>query len=190
MDADDYYSYKPLVRLERPVALVGLPGSNPMQTARVATMITGLGVMLLPRAVAHRLGMDVEGLLLKKRDPELHATELELIERTLAKRSPQVLALGPTTLDDPQCRSALADVQVVHLEQTVPEAMDNLQREMVEDPRKHQHLKLYGAISESNLRPHFLRRTRELRSLAEVSVPLQGRLPLTVGRELPELLGW
>lgn len=190
MDAPDYYAYAPLVTLERPVALAGLPGSNPMQTARVATMVTGLQATLLPNEVAHRLGMEVEGLLVLERDDELHAAELELIERALAERSPRVLALGPTTLDDPRCRAALREVQLVHLEQTIPEAMDNLQRDMVEDPRRHQHLKRYGAISESNLRPLFLKRTRQLQDVAEISMRLAGRRPLSVGRALPELLGW
>lgn len=186
----DYYSYKPLVTLDRPVALVGLPGCNAMQTARVATMITGLGTLLLPRAVAHRLSMDVEGLLIQNRDDELHATERELLQRAMDERTPKVIALGPTTTDDPGCLALLERTRIVHLVQTIPEALHNLQNDMVEDPRKHQHLKRYGAISEANLRTLFLQRTRAYSALADVDVPLDGRRPLAVGRSLPALLGW
>lgn len=190
MEADehDYYSYKPLVRLDRPVAIVGLPGSNPVQTTRVVTMLTGLEAVLLPRRVAHAVGMDPEGLLLGHRDDELHAAELVEIERALAKRSPPVIALGPQTLQDPACAAALRKVMLVHLRQTVSEALDAIQRDMATDPRKHQHLNRYGPISEANLGSMFRERTERYSKLAEIEVVTLGRGPLSVGRELPDLI--
>lgn len=189
--ADDYYSYKPLVRLERPVALVGLPGCHAMQTARVAAMITGLEVRMLPRSVAHMVGMDPEGLILQGRDGELHDAELEIVKEALNKRSPPLLALGPTTLESPAVQQLLLEkTHIVHLALTVPEAFDALQDDMVEDPRKHQHLRKHGPISQSNLKLLFHQRLRLFSAMAKTEVQVGGRPPLKVGRELPGVLGW
>ncbi len=187
----DYYSYKPLVALERPVALVGFPGCRPLQTARVASMITGCPLTLLPRAVGHHLGKTVEGLVLDGEHASLHGAEAALLEKALGGRSNPLVALGPTTLDDPELRDWIAErCQIVHLSQTLTEAVNSIHAEMAEDRRKHRHLDAYAPIGAPTLRPLFDRRTALFRELAEVDIPVAGRPPLTVGRALPDDLGW
>ncbi|MEZ4318415.1 MAG: hypothetical protein R3F61_12965 [Myxococcota bacterium] len=187
----DYYSYKPLVTLDRPVALVGFPGCRPLQTARVASMITGVPLLLLPHKVGHHLGRTVEGLLLDGAHESLHGAEQLFLERALAERTRPLVALGPTTLEDPVLRAWIREhFQIVHLAQSLTEAVNAIEAEMKEDVRKHRHLDAYAPIGAATLRPLFDRRTALFREVAEVEVDVKGRAPLTVGRELPEKLGW
>jgi shikimate kinase len=187
----DYYSYKPLVKLERPVALVGFPGCRPMLTTRAAAMITGLQTLLLPRSVGHHLGRTVEGLLLDGETASLHGAEQLMLEKALAGRSNPIIALGPTTLEDPQLREWIVErCQIVHLAQTLTEAVLSIEAEMKEDVRKHRHLDVYAPIGAATLRPVFDRRTALFREVAEVEIQVAGRGPLSVGRQIPEALGW
>lgn len=191
MDPDDYYSYRPRRRLDAPVALVGFPGSNPIQTARVATMLTGLKCVLLPRLVTHHMGRHVEGVLIDGNHEELHRTELLLLQRALAEsRSPPVIALGPTTLEDPACRAFCVEhTTIVHLAIELPAAVRNLLAEMKADRRKHQHLRDIGFDEASLASIHGLR-TGLYDRLATHRIDVGDRAPLQVGQDLPERLEW
>ena len=187
----DYYSYKPLVKLDRAVALVGFPGCRPLQTARVASMVTGCPLCLLPRAVGHHLGKTVEGLILDGEHASLHGAESLILEKALGGRSKPLIALGPTTLEDPELRDWIVErCQIVHLSQTLTEAVNTIHEEMREDRRKHRHLDAYAPIGAPTLRPLFDRRSALFRKLADLEVDVAARAPLTVGRALPDALGW
>lgn len=187
---DDYYSYAPRVRLERPVALVGFPGAEAAQTARVATMLTGLGVVLLPHQVTHRVGTHHEGLLLAGRHDEVHAAERELLERAGRMRSPPVIALGPTTLDDDICRDWVRrSCRLVHLRQTLPEAVARISAQRKDDSRKHAHLVGRG-VTEEGLASLFALRTGLYERLAQDEIAVGNRTPLDLGRALIAQLGW
>ncbi|MCB9678972.1 MAG: hypothetical protein H6737_27975 [Alphaproteobacteria bacterium] len=187
----DYYSYKPLVQPERPVALVGFPGCRPLQTARVVGMITGLQAVLLPRLVGHHVERTVEGLILEGETETLHGAELHLLERALRGDARPVVALGPTSLEDPEVRALVVErCQIVHLAQTLTEAVLAIDAEMKEDVRKHRHLDAYAPIGAATLRPLFDRRTALFRELADLEVQVAGRGPLVVGRKIPDALGW
>lgn len=189
-DSHDYYSYAPRVRLDHPVALVGFPGCQPLQTVRVATMLTGLGSVLLPHQVTHRMGRHIEGLLAEGRQQEVHEAELDLLRRAGAQRSPPVIALGPTTLDDAACRDWVRqNCRLVHLRQSLREAVHAIESQRADDPRKHAHLLSIG-IDEASLASLFGLRSGLYEQLAQHEVWIRGRPPLDVGRELPTLLGW
>jgi shikimate kinase len=188
---DDYYSYRPRVKLDAPVALVGFPGCRPLQTARVAAMLTGLETVMLPHQVTHHLDRHPEALLLKGQLDVLGAAELHLLQRTEKKRRHPILALGPTTLEDPACRAWITErCTVVHLRQTLREAVAAIEEEIAADARKHQHLRTYGGFDEESLASIYSLRTGLFERLADVEVAVQGRTALDVGRELPDVLGW
>lgn len=187
----DYYSYKPLKRLERSVAIVGFPGCRPMQTARVASMVTGIPILMLPRAVSHMLGRTPEGLILKGELDELARAERTAMQQALAGGKHKILALGSTTLDDPMSRRWVQQrAQIVYLSQPLEDALAEIEDEMKHDIRKHRHLDAYAPITVDRLRPIFDKRTKLFRELADVEVPIDKRKPLGVGRSLPDLLGW
>lgn len=188
---DDYYSYRPRVKLERPVALVGFAGCRPMQTARVAAMLTGLETVMLPHQVTHYLSRHPEALMLQGEEELLHDAELELLEKAGRKRSPPLIALGWTTLQDPRCAGWMVQhALVVHLRQTLQEAVRSIEEERSTDPRKHQHLQLAGGWDEVSLAPLYTTATARFERLAQVEIQVAGRAPLEVGRTIPELLGW
>ncbi|MCB9672533.1 MAG: hypothetical protein H6736_11695 [Alphaproteobacteria bacterium] len=189
--SDDYYSYRPRVALDKPVALVGFPGARVVTTARVAAMITGLETVLLPHQVAHRAGRHPEALLLAGENVTLHSAELELLERAGRKRHAPLLALGATTLDDPENLAWVRRTcRIVHLHQTLREAVQAIAAEREEDPRKHAHLALHGGYGEEELASIYGLRTGLFERIADLTVPVASRSPLEVGRSLPDALGW
>ena len=188
---DDYYSYRPRVKLDRAVALAGFPGCRPLQTARVAAMITGLETVMLPHQVAHALDQHPESMLLSGAQDALGDAELALLRRTESKRRPPIIALGPTTLEDPGCRAWIrANALLVHLRQPLPDAVARIREEAEQDPRKHKHLTVHGGYDETSLAPIYSLRTGLLQREAEIEIDISGRSPLEVGRSLPEALGW
>lgn len=188
---NDYYSYKPLVKLERAVALTGFPGCRPLQTARVASMITGVSALLLSRKVSHHLGKTVEGLIRDGETASLHGAEKMLLERGVGGRSQPIIALGPTTLDDPELRDwVVKHCDIVYLEQTLTEAVGAIEVQMREDRRKHRHLDVFAPLGAPTLRPEFDRRTALFEAVAHRTIAVAGRGPLAVGRQIPDALGW
>lgn len=188
---DDYYSYRPRVHLDRPLAITGFPGCRPMQTARVVAMLTGLETVMLPHQVTHALNRHPEAVLLKGERAVLGSAELDLLHRAGKKRRPPVVALGPTTLEDPACRAWLRDnCRIVHLRQTLREAVASIADEIASDARKHQHLREHGGFDEESLAAIYGLRTGLFERVADVQVDVGGRPALDVGRALPELLGW
>ena len=188
---DDYYSYRPRVKLDRPVVIVGFAGCRPMQTARVAAMLTGLETVMLPHQVTHHLTRHPEALLLQGEHELLHDAELLLLTKAAQKRSPPLIAMGFTTLQDPRCAGWVAQhALLVHLRQTLEEAVRSIAAERATDPRKHQHLQLAGGWDEVALAPLHATSTARFDRMAGVRIDVAGRAPLEVGRTIPEVLGW
>lgn len=105
----DYYSYEPLVVPERPIALAGTPPARIDRTARLVSILTGLPLFLLDRAVEHRLGKGLRRVLLEDGEPARRDAEAALLDRPLAQRTPPVIALGSTTLLDEALRRKVLD---------------------------------------------------------------------------------
>ncbi|MEN0060954.1 MAG: shikimate kinase [Myxococcota bacterium] len=105
----DYYSYTPLVIPDKPLALVGLPAARINQTARLVSILTGLPLFLLDRAVEHRLGKDLRRVLLEDGEEARREAETALLDRPLAQSTPPVIALGSTTLLDETLRAKVLE---------------------------------------------------------------------------------
>lgn len=112
----DYYSYRPLVIPEKPIALAGPLAAKINRTARLVSILTGLPLFLLDRAVEHRLGKDLRRVLLEDGETARRDAEAALLDRPLAQRTPPVIALGSTTLlDDTLRRKVLDRATVVYV---------------------------------------------------------------------------
>ncbi len=115
-DEIDYYSYTPLIVPERPVAVVGSRSARVDRVARLMSILTGLPLFLLDRAVEHRMGKDHRRVVHEDGLPVLHSVEAELLARPLAQRTPPILALGERTLLDPSLRRQLRGrAQIVYV---------------------------------------------------------------------------
>ncbi|MBX2802078.1 MAG: hypothetical protein KTR31_30635 [Myxococcales bacterium] len=109
----DYYSYRPLVVPERPVAVAGGPGAKVGKVARLMSILTGLPLFLLDRAVEHRFGKDLRRVVAED-GADVHATvEAELLARPLSQRTPPIIALGERTLLEPRVRTLVVDAATV-----------------------------------------------------------------------------
>jgi len=115
-DSIDYYSYKPLVIPERPIALAGPTAARINKTARLVSILTGLPLFLLDRGVEHQIGKDLRRVILEDGEDARRDTEAKLLERPLTQRTPPVIALGATTLlDEALRRRVLERATVVYV---------------------------------------------------------------------------
>jgi shikimate kinase len=97
----DYYGYAPLIRPDRPLCLVGLPGSDVGMVARLLSILTGLPSVWLDRAVEHKAGVAVDGIVLARGEAARLDLERELLPPVLRRTTAHLIALGETTLLDP-----------------------------------------------------------------------------------------
>ena len=181
---DDYYSYRPLLRLPRPIALCGLPGVDVAQTARVLTMLTGLPLLSVDRRVEHLAGKAVELVQYREGVEARLGHERRVLAEALQAAPPPVIALSDVTLTDGELRRRVhAACDVWHLELDVEAALARVLAQHDEDRRRHFALTADGTIEAGELRAKlrfFLRLGRE----AARQIPVGARSPLEVGEVL------
>lgn len=132
----DYYSYKALIAPDKPVGLVGLPASGHGQTARMVSIYTGLPLFWLDRAVEHKAGMAIDGVVLKGGDALRHSYEQQLLVPVLERSTAHILALGDTTLRDPDLRALLTErCELVFVRRPQEVLLATMARQFSKDPR-------------------------------------------------------
>jgi hypothetical protein len=113
----DYYGYRPLVTPARPIALVGPRAVRADRVARVVSILTGLPLFLLDRAVEHRFGKDLRRVILEDGDAARRTAEAALLARPLRQPTAHVLALSEVTLLDEALRGMIrASSTVVYVQ--------------------------------------------------------------------------
>ena len=178
----DYYSYAPLVRLQKPLLLCGLPGADVAMTARVATMLTGLQLVSVDRRVEHLASNAAELVEFREGREQRLALEEQVIAEALGRRSPPVIAASPVTLTSASLVDRLAGAHWLCLHMTVAEAMEAMRRQVAEDRRRHYALRAGGPVDDS-LRPELEQVERVLRGTPD-RIPIRGRTALEVGEEV------
>jgi shikimate kinase len=109
----DYYGYAPLLHPDRPLCLVSLPGGDAGMVARLLSILTGLPSCWLDRAVEHRAGVAVDGIVLGRGEDALNALEREVLPGVLRRSTPHIVALGERTLLDPSLRDLVASTSTL-----------------------------------------------------------------------------
>ena len=95
---DPYYSYEPLVTLQRPLALCGAVGAPVAPVASMVSQLTGLPYVELDRWLEHEAGQTVSALALEEGERGLRRRERKLVRRALEQRPCPVIALGEGAL--------------------------------------------------------------------------------------------
>jgi shikimate kinase len=186
-DPLDYYSHAPLVTPDRPVCLVGLPGSRWGSVARSVAMLSGLPLVWLDRGVEHRAGTSVDGVVLTRGGEAARLThERALLPAALRQPYPQVIALSEITLTDAAMRDLVrATAVVVYLKRPVEALLEEIERVRAEP-----------GMTLSRLDPDLdlLARLAELeapmRRAATLVVDAGRSAPGTAGRLVIDALGW
>lgn len=180
----DYYGYAPLLRLERPLLLCGVPGAEVGTTARVITMLTGLPLTRLAHRVAHVVGESHDRALLTLGEAAVLAHERRQLEIVLGGRTPPVVALSPITLTDPRLRRlAIETTDLLHLRIDLRVALARIRTDTTSNPGKHLAVRSGGPADDDAV----LARLRFLDRLcrdAPDHIDIGDRLPLDVGREV------
>lgn len=180
----DYYGYQPLVTLEQPIAVAGFAGSRVDQTARLLSILTGLPLFLLDRAVEHQAGCSLGRLVASAGPRGRHTAEASLLPRPLRQRTPPVIALGDTTLLDPGVRWLLRDTRVVYLHQELDEAAARIAVDHASAPSKHWHVLQGASPTPEALRERFEAVHAACMARADVTCPVDGRHPQRVAQDL------
>ncbi|MCB9682608.1 MAG: hypothetical protein H6733_14175 [Alphaproteobacteria bacterium] len=186
---DDYYAYTPLLRLERPLALVGAPGAAVERTARAVNLLSGLPLVAVDRRVEHLLGRSVELVQLESGSTPRTETEAGVLREAVAARTKPIVALTDVTYTDDALQALVEtemDVVLLHLD--LADALERVAAEAVADRRKHYALTQAGRASPDEVRAALEVRLARYRHLARV-VPVAGRAPLEVAQGLLADLG-
>lgn len=187
--SDDYYSYRPLLQLDRPLTLVGIPGSEVGRTARAMNLMSGVPFVWLDRQVEHRLGRSVE-LVQREEGPAprlIH--ERAVVDELLARGDKPIVAASDLTFSDPWLRERLeghTDVVLLHVD--VDTALALVERQAKDDARQHWALRQGGAASPATVRRALVEAERRVRHLSRV-VLVRDRPPLAVAEDLLRSLG-
>ena len=86
----DYYSYKPLVTLDRPLVLTGVPGTDVTGITRMVGSFTGLPVLLMERKLSHALEHHPDRYTAEGRHADRWASEKRLLDAAFSASRPVV----------------------------------------------------------------------------------------------------
>lgn len=177
---DDYYSYKPLHRLSRPLAMCGLPGAHVGKTVRALNLLTGMPFIWLDRRVEHELGASVEVVQVKQGVGARLDIERRILEALGAERTPPLVALSDVTFTDLQVRTTLLETcDVVCLYLPAEESVARVKAESGADRRKH-----YALLHETDDLPARITQLAEGYARVARRVEIQGRTPMEVAQEV------
>jgi shikimate kinase len=184
MTDDDYYSWKPTLRLTRPLVLCGVPGAGVGRTARAVNLLTGVPFVWLDRRVEHQLGRSVEVVQFREGHGPRVVIEREVLAEARASAEPPVVALSDVTYEDPALARLLEDTcEVVLLHVDVDTAVERILDAAARDERAHWALREGGAVDRGELRRRLVEHEQRYRHLARV-VLVRDRSPLAVAEQL------
>ena len=182
-DADDYYGYRPLMQLERPVALFGIPGTRIGRTGRAINLVSGLAFVWMDRRVEHKLGRSVQRAEIEEARVERIAAEREALAEALSRRAPPVIVLSDVTLTDPAMADRIAKTcQLVRVEIDVDEALVRIERDVQEDARRHWTFRARCGLDHDTMREELLRLQAELPP-GDMVLPVHKRTPMEVAQD-------
>lgn len=92
-EAENYYSYHPIVDLAEPIIVIGSPQARPGMVVATIGCLTGLTVIELDRWVEHFVGCSVKKILESRGSASLHRERINLLERAVLNRPPALIAV-------------------------------------------------------------------------------------------------
>lgn len=183
----DYYGYAPLVRPDRPVCLVGLPGSRAGKVARMVSMLSGLPFVWLDRSVEHRAGTSVDGIVVTRGAEERMGHERALLPEALRRSSPHVIALSEVTLTDPRLRDLVrATATLVYVRRPGAALVEEISRAKADKTAAYARL----GLGEVDLPALFDALEPSMRRSATVVVEVGRVGPQGAGKQVIDALGW
>lgn len=180
-----YYDMSPTVALERPLLLVGLPGSGVGAVSRDLALFTGLPWVHLDRAVEHAAGASIDALILRSGEVARAAIERELLPSLLRQPLPHVVALGETTLVDPLLAEMVRSERVIYLHRPRELLWARLRERLGRKPG-HRWATLFGELDPRSLGPVFDRWEAAMRAVATEVIDAGARDDRRIALELKD----
>lgn len=186
----DYYAYKPLIRPDRPLALVGLPAAHVGGTARLVSSFTGLPLFWLDRAVEHRAGASIDAIVVERGLQARREHERALVPPVLDRPVPHIMALSEVCLADDTLRSRLIEeTRVVFLQRSLDEVVETVRAARARKPTAYARLLLGQPLLPGPLREELSRMEQPMQSAPE-TLDVSGLHPQHACRALLQTLGW
>lgn len=133
----DYYSYKPLVSLDRPLLITGVPGTDVTGITRMVGSFTGLGVLLTDRKLAHALEHHPDRLTAQDKHDERWSWEKRLLEAAFAG-GPVLVAMGSHSLFRARALDWLKTrAHTVYVREPHERVLERVVQDIAKKPDKH-----------------------------------------------------
>jgi shikimate kinase len=188
--SDYYYGYRPLLRLERPVALFGLPGARVGRTARAMNLLSGVPFVWLDRRVEHHFGRSVQRVDMEDGSDARLGVERAVLERALKERTHALWALSNVSWTDPTLLDWIDEkAEMIRLDVTPVQACERIRRDVAEDARRHWTLRSACGLSEERMLEELTRQQDALPAGDRV-VSVLGRTPMEIAQDLLESMGF
>jgi shikimate kinase len=187
--AYDYYDYTPLIRPDKSLALSGLPGVRAGATARMVSILTGLPLFWLDRAIEHRAGTNLDLLVVREGFEAVRRHTRSLLPPVLWSRAKHIIVLGDDTLLDEELRPMiLAETTVVSLVRPREELVANILERRAKYPGAYE--RLFLDHSDPAPPSRALDKLAANDSFAELSVLVSGLHPQRAASRVLDVLGW
>ena len=163
---DGYYDPHPLLALERPLTLVGHPGSGVAATGRMICGRTGLPFNDVERATEAMAGRSRAQIAVEEGVPRLLALEAEALEQAVSRRPNGVVVIGSALLEDAARNRWLRTKSlVVYLQRPARVLLARIRRQLANAPASLPEFVLGVPGTPADLERHLAARSAALAAL-------------------------
>lgn len=132
-----YYSYKPLVSIDRPLVLLGVPGTDINAIARMVASFTGLPVLLVERKLMHAVEHHPDRWTAEGRHSERWDQELRLMRATFSAVRPVVGVHSHSALRLGALRWLNENARTVYVREPAEQVLARIEADIAKDPTRH-----------------------------------------------------
>ena len=186
--SDEYYSYKPLVTLDRPLVLLGVPGTDINAIARMVSSFTGAPVLLVERKLMHANEHHPDRWTTEGRHSERWDQELRLLRAAFSKLRPVVGLHSHSILRLGALRWLNENARTVYVREPIQAVLDRIEADVAKDPTRHWVLTGGEAVNPARVRAELARHEAAL-AAAQVTLDAPGTTPHAIAWSILEPLG-
>ena len=132
-----YYDPYPLVKLEKPLCLIGFMGCEVHSIVYFISSLTGLPFLELDKQIEHTVGMSLAQLYLEQGETRWRELESSYLKKALSMSPPRLICLGDGALLNPEHQQlCLSQSELIYLRRPQRSLLERIQRGRRETPQR------------------------------------------------------